>query len=222
MAHRKARGRLKAGAGSCHSREACEDAPRDAEGVLFPPWGCLYRAPRGLGLRGEQRPLGCTAVPPSAPPGRGWLRAPAVGLRLQAVRSCGIFPPRLPHLGAIRMAEGCSKIAVHAHVNLLLSPHNLLLFPQNLMWGTWSSGKCTVRNKCHLWGVAEGPGEGRADPPSHYLYFKQRAPGFGVIRHWSHPRQGSRVIAQSETCPPWAEATAECLHPWPEFAVAVR
>lgn len=35
---------------------------------------------------------------------------------------------------AIGVAEGCLRIAVRAHINLLLSP-------QNLMWGVWSSVK---------------------------------------------------------------------------------
>lgn len=46
-------------------------------------------------------------------------------------------------------------------------------------------------NKPHSWGVAEGAGAGRANPPTH---FKQVTPGFGTVQHQSHPWQGSRYL----------------------------
>lgn len=87
---------------------------------------------------GSTAAAGMQCSPVIRPPGSGCLRAPAQGLRLQFGSMC---PPRLPHPGATRMAEGCLKIAIHVHVNLLLSPHKFLLFLQNLMWGTWAPGK---------------------------------------------------------------------------------
>lgn len=144
------------------SREACEDAQRDAEGALF-----LHTRPRAAYTR-HPGALVC---------GRA-LHAGVICSSRQGLAPWGCkVPQHLPSLDPeygshIRVAETCLKIAVHAHISLLLSA-------QNLMWGIWSSGKRTVRNKLHLWRTAESPGAGRAAPLSCYLCFDRGLLGAG-------------------------------------------
>lgn len=126
---------------------------------------------------------------------------PAAGLRHPPRSPLG--PGSGPHSEAIEVAEGCLRIAVRAHISLLLSP-------QNLMWGAWSSVKRAL-------GTSPTGGEWQKELGQIELILQPVLNrGLLDLGHQSIPGKAGG------TCPSWAEARGDHVCIPGQFVLAVR